>query len=231
MTEVADNDRAYPQPVPCVGPSEAARLLPLIGSSLRSLCGGYVDYAYTALDRTKDETRIIKLLYRTSFDAPIQCTIETAGISWGLMFKALSYTRGPPSCNKILVDGKRFVVWDNLYNFLFLQSLDPNCHDTGYWIDQLCIDQDNTEERNWQAANMSDIYSCSCDGVTIWLGAGTAESDWAMERIQEQPSFPHTNIELLHDLTTTKDLKAVEHPLYGLTIISRAEYWQRLWII
>jgi hypothetical protein len=61
--------------------------------------------------------------------------------------------------------------------------------------------------------------------------AGTAESDWTMERTQEQPSFPHTIIELLHDLTTTKDLEAVEHPLYVLAIISRAEYWQRLWIL
>jgi hypothetical protein len=77
---------------------------------------------------------------------------------------------------------------------------------------------------------MSDIYSCSCDEVTIWLGAGTAESDMAMERMKEQPPFPRIIIELLHDLTITKDLEAIEHPLYTLTI-SLVEYWQRSWII
>ena len=37
------------------------------------------------------------------------------------------------------------------------------------WIDFLCIDQSNTDERSQQVARMHTIYT-SCTGVIVWLG-------------------------------------------------------------
>ncbi|PVI05405.1 HET-domain-containing protein, partial [Periconia macrospinosa] len=46
---------------------------------------------------------------------------------------------------------------------------------TGYlWIDQICIDQDNTTERSQQVGIMGKIYS-KAQRVLIWLGNGFAD--------------------------------------------------------
>lgn len=44
------------------------------------------------------------------------------------------------------------------------------------WIDAICIDQENLEERNQQVSIMVDIYS-RAHIVSIWLGPGTPESN------------------------------------------------------
>ncbi|KAF1831728.1 hypothetical protein BDW02DRAFT_474539, partial [Decorospora gaudefroyi] len=74
-------------------------------------------------------------------------------------YKALSYMWGPEASNDIILNDKCHVVRDNLYEFLFLESLNRECEGTRYWIDQLCIDQRNVQERNHQVAQMVDIYS------------------------------------------------------------------------
>jgi hypothetical protein len=37
------------------------------------------------------------------------------------------------------------------------------------WIDQLCIDQENNDEKGPQIQLMGDIYRTACE-VVIWLG-------------------------------------------------------------
>ncbi|KAF2633929.1 HET-domain-containing protein [Macroventuria anomochaeta] len=40
---------------------------------------------------------------------------------------------------------------------------------TWFWIDALCIDQDNVDERNHQVQQMGEIFSCA-QQVFAWLG-------------------------------------------------------------
>lgn len=47
------------------------------------------------------------------------------------------------------------------------------------WIDAICIDQSNLEEREKQVARMSSIYK-NASRVVVWLGTGSEESDLAM---------------------------------------------------
>lgn len=50
------------------------------------------------------------------------------------------------------------------------------------WIDAVCIDQSNLEERGEQVAEMSTIYqNASC--VIVWLGNGSEDSDLAMRKL------------------------------------------------
>lgn len=147
------------------GPSEAAKLVPPVGSSLRWLCSQHEDYKYSPLDYAKNEICLIKLAHRKSPDSPIRCTIKTAMLDH--QYKALSYVWGTPAVNYILVDEKRFMIRDNLYAFLFTESLNPTCEETWYWIDQLCIDQVNAAERNHQVARMSTTFASAEGGVLI----------------------------------------------------------------
>ncbi|KAF1954235.1 hypothetical protein CC80DRAFT_390480, partial [Byssothecium circinans] len=86
-------------------------------------------------------------------------------------YVALSYTWGCPiedpyfrvSSNE--VDG----IGRNLYEAL--KRLTENNHEPVrlIWIDQLCINQDDLEERASQVSLMDVIYNC-CQKVIVWLG-------------------------------------------------------------
>jgi hypothetical protein len=148
-----------PPPDSLTAHSEAARLLPPIGSHARSFCDEYERLEHQPLDFTKKPIRLIRLRHRTCTYSPLSCTMITD--TTRDRFTAVSYVWGPKSSNHILVVGKRFVVRDNIYDFLFLESRHQQCETTLYWIDQLCVDQQNLCERNHQVSLMSDI-------VTVW---------------------------------------------------------------
>src|SRR5205085_4347622 len=59
-------------------------------------------------------------------------------------------------------------------------------HDTlGYfWVDALCIDQNNTVEKNSQVAKMKDIYERSTK-IVVWLGYEDDDSNLAMDTIEQ----------------------------------------------
>ncbi|KAK6069176.1 hypothetical protein SCUP234_10824 [Seiridium cupressi] len=48
------------------------------------------------------------------------------------------------------------------------------------WIDAICINQDDTEERNKQVHRMGEIYSLA-HRVVAWLGPSTPDSQYALE--------------------------------------------------
>ena len=50
------------------------------------------------------------------------------------------------------------------------------------WVDAICIDQSNMEERNDQVKRMVQIYSMAQE-VLIWLGSATKESDTAFDHL------------------------------------------------
>jgi hypothetical protein len=103
-----------------------------------------------------------------------------------------------------------------------------------YWIDQLCIDQSNIDERNQQVSMMASVYSSAYSGLVIWLGVGSVASDWAMDIIQQPPPRPEHVLDIapFRAVRSVDDLKANEiYPLYALAVIAQSGYWRRLWII
>ena len=130
-------------------------------------------YRYQALDATRQQIRLIKLVKNISSKRPPRCKIYTFDLASAPKYIALSYTWGPPNPSyRILVDNKTFEVRENLYNFLCsFQTNSAIRTDTAYlYIDQICIDQENLQERNSQVRLMSDIYTQSSH-VVVWLGS------------------------------------------------------------
>lgn len=162
---------------------------------------------------------------------------------------ALSYTWGPPNAGKsISIDGKPFEVRNNLWDFLneactrgtftrnttftgedwrnvFPGTYIPEEEQVYLWIDAICIDQSQVEERNHQVAMMGEIYSRAQE-VLVWLGRST-------------PLIA----ELLHDMHSLKidgkrklDWKAIDDHEWGckqtgLEELCEIEYWERLWVV
>ena len=68
---------------------------------------------------------------------------------------------------KILVNGKSFLVRRNLYEFL--EAAGTSFPRLAIWIDAICIDQFNHAEKNQQVRQMGKIYTAA-ENVVVWLG-------------------------------------------------------------
>lgn len=80
----------------------------------------------------------------------------------------LSYVWGPESPDyQITVNGKKFVVRQNLYNFLRKAK---KCKlSMPLWIDAICINQNDIAEKNTQVRRMGSTYAKACK-VLVELG-------------------------------------------------------------
>ncbi|KAH8656082.1 heterokaryon incompatibility protein-domain-containing protein [Tricladium varicosporioides] len=119
---------------------------------------------------------------------PIYGRIFSAPIASLPTFKALSYSWGTsPERVRIEISGR-----DGEYGGLFitpsleiaLQHLRHPSESTRVWIDQICINQDDNQEKGEQVSLMCEIYS-NAEEVLVWLGPAANESDALMDLWQE----------------------------------------------
>lgn len=122
---------------------------------------------YSQLDPQKSEIRLVTLLPGRSCDA-IRCTLSTASLDSEPNFTALSYVWGDPSVTKpITVDGEPFDVTLNLEEGL--RAIREPRRPRVLWIDAICINQKDVNEKNVQVPQMGRLYS-SAPEVFAWLG-------------------------------------------------------------
>ena len=125
-------------------------------------------YTYTPLDATKREIRLVRLHGGRGTD-PIRCSMTTH--AWGRVpkYAALSYCWGDDTrTTEIVVDGKLFAVTKNLRDALH-QIRGDTYGDSNMWIDAVCINQSDNDEKSSQIPLMGQIYQRAHD-VVAWLG-------------------------------------------------------------
>jgi hypothetical protein len=113
-----------------------------------------------------------------SGDDVVAGTLRSIDLDEAPSFSTLSYTWGDPSIKKtIYCDGLPLETTINCWSALrHLQRLFGN---VTIWVDAICIDQRNNDEKAFQIPLMSRIYSLA--KVTyVWLGEGTVHTDKAM---------------------------------------------------
>jgi hypothetical protein len=128
-----------------------------------SLQGGY---KFPHLDTTKKQIRLLRLQSKARHANLLQYELRTFDLETAPNYQALSYTWGPESPTyPIRVNNRKHHVRANLYAFLKGVAIKDYM-----WIDQICIDQSNSEEKSFVVKMMSQIYR-DCDSMTIWLGS------------------------------------------------------------
>jgi hypothetical protein len=104
------------------------------------------------------------------------------------------------------------------------------------WIDSICIDQSNTEEKNVQVGMMKDIYE-SAQTIISWLGHLDDDVKLGMELILGFDYFRRhqsatISPKFLSESMPVEEWKLQRDKALHATheIISRG-YWRRIWII
>ncbi|CAN9277835.1 unnamed protein product [Alternaria alternata] len=111
--------------------------------------------------------RLLRIKSGTGDDG-IQITLETFDLDSKTQFTALSYVWGDEkSPCKITCDGHKKPVRRNLWGVL--SQLRKQRFDSLLWVDAICINQNDKEEKSFQVAMMRDIYKRAAK-VIFWLG-------------------------------------------------------------
>jgi hypothetical protein len=99
-----------------------------------------------------------------------------------------SYTWGDATDERpILLNGKRFWVGKNLLSFLRQAARDLRdeyIDRRGYWIDAICINQRDKDEKGWQIGMMGRIYK-QASSLDIWFGPADDNTHYAFELLNQ----------------------------------------------
>jgi hypothetical protein len=113
---------------------------------------------------TEDDSIRLLLIDPNSRGSPISCRSQEVRLSSKPDYFALSYTWGAPvSTHTIQVNGHSVPVRQNLYTAL--QYLRDENEPQVFWIDALCINQEDVPERNQQVQIMGQIYKGAAETV------------------------------------------------------------------
>ncbi|KAH8651303.1 heterokaryon incompatibility protein-domain-containing protein [Xylariales sp. PMI_506] len=126
--------------------------------------------------------RLVEILPSSApSESLVEIHLDTYAIDSLPQYHALSYTWGPPTPEldeysdedkvSILVNGEDFKVFPNLCDAL--RRVREMKQVRYYWIDAICINQEDKPERSAQVAIMDRIYS-RAERVDIWLGELTS---------------------------------------------------------
>ncbi|KAL5592487.1 hypothetical protein FOBRF1_013513 [Fusarium oxysporum] len=110
---------------------------------------------------------------------PIYCEMLTTPISGPMNFQALSYTWGTAArTHSLKLPETEFRITESLDEAI--RHLRREDEAITLWIDQICINQENLQEKSLQIRLMSQIYS-KAQKVLVWLGPAERGSDTAMD--------------------------------------------------
>lgn len=148
-------------------------------------------YEYRPLREGPNNIRLIQILPGTG-DAGIVCQVFQYTLrndkAFGL-YEALSYVWGDSNMpHSILirnaedVEYRSFRITHNLYTAL-RRLRDPDLPRT-FWIDAICINQDDLQERAMQVTIMARIYAYATS-VSVWLGEADNDSSATFDLLQD----------------------------------------------
>jgi hypothetical protein len=143
-------------------------------------------YQYAPLSDRRNNIRLLRLLPAEAEEAEIRAELleYSLAVSRGSRhsYEALSYVWGdvhPPQ--SIFISDDHLVVTPNLHAAL-IQLRDASFPRV-IWIDAVCINQADTDEKEDQIQSMAKIYGLA-KRVIVWLGQAANGSNEALEAIR-----------------------------------------------
>ncbi|RDW66580.1 hypothetical protein BP6252_10215 [Coleophoma cylindrospora] len=214
------------------------------------------EYTYRPID--PDDVRLLALI-QGIHDEAIYCSLKVLPLSRlegsQLGYQALSYAWGDEPASKqiflqdieIAKDGlsesqtekpdiqtdqirpQRFLVRCNLY--AALKRLRSESEDLWFWIDALCINQNDDAEKSNQLPKMLDIF-CNAWNVCIWLGE--TEPVHTLRGAHDPLDFISTivNLKLLDSIVESDDPNEdTAASFVAFANLLRRPWFRRRWVI
>ncbi|KAF6805944.1 hypothetical protein CSOJ01_09167 [Colletotrichum sojae] len=123
------------------------------------------------LEASRKEIRLLTV-EPAKWKQDVRARLHVAGLEDGTQYSALSYVWGQPDPvneQRVWVNGHAVSVTPNLFLALRRLRAYAGGEELVIWVDALCIDQSNSEERSQQVGMMGDIYRGCAEGL-VWLG-------------------------------------------------------------
>lgn len=218
----------------------SATLVPIEHSSGQRKWHGF----YRPLDQSKLEIRVIKI-HSGRRDDNLVCAIQTVALvdSHRIPYEALSYCWGGSTRTKSVQildaeseppDAQQYVleVTSNLHDALC--HVRSNSQTRVFWIDAICINQNDVPERSWQVAIMCQVYSFAT-GVIVWLGPsnpGVKDSIEDAKNVAKR--YRHATLTDLPQATTAElhRLMFDEHGTYHIqSPLFQFSWFRRTWVL
>ena len=206
---------------------------------------------YTPLENSASDLRLIRIEPGTEHE-DLKCGLYTfKDYPWYIPpYRALSYVWGDVGRKvSIYLNGNNVMITENLeraLRSLRYNTLEETKRELPIWIDALCIDQSNPEERDEQVRRMREIYQ-GAEKVVIWLGNYYELSD---DRVNASMARFGTNFHeegsrslVVDAFTLAKALAGIEISPQSSSRIHMMQHWiqlsrlfhrpwfERLWII
>lgn len=230
-------------------------------------------YIYEPLDHGKAQTRVVHLIPAIDSSEPIRISLHKVTIprsclqtplesDFGALnlaseesdveephFVALSYVWGSPDNPKeVIVESapegaNKISITRNLDEAL--RAMRPESGVAPVWIDAICIDQGNLEERSYQVAFMDTIYTVAAR-TFVWLGPEEDDSNDALQilvyvgrrveytsdgNIERHPDAPPREPDdPILESQNYKDIGFSENDLRTVITFFERPWFTRLWV-
>lgn len=193
-----------------------------------------------------DASTYIRLLEVVSADPAgdvpaVHCKLTSWPKTSAPSYAAISYTWGDPGLvETILINGKRMEVRRNCEDVLRQQCWTKGGH---FWIDAICINQADNDEKSFQVARMGEVYRDARQTLAC-VGGHADDSEFLFETLHEhrrrymdRRRHKEHGGSLSDIIDLTVYLSRVSIPKYtlvrpanALSSFLKRPYFQRVWI-
>lgn len=205
-------------------------------------------FQHDRLDNPTQQVRLLRFLYPEIEDSPLHLELTTWSLSGFPQYKAISYTWGPIEMRTVHVNGHPFEVRTNCY--YTLSQVRARHPESFIWVDSICINQLDVEEKSYQVAMMKDIY-VHASLVLVCVGPHENGSELVAQMAADLEDIVLEAAEDEDEDIDTLDTNVIG-PLYRKHWMQRVEqltpgealtlrralidflerpYWRRVWIV
>lgn len=186
---------------------------------------------YSPLNESLDEIRLLTVYQADDESEPANCKLEHVSLNNSHSYSALSYCWGVPMVTRtIYVNGHEVQATENLEEAL--RELRRH-GDVRLWVDALCINQRDIDERSRQVLRMVNIYANAIETVA-WLGKAADNSDLALDLMHILSNYDagqDTWENAMKRQDQLEEVAAYADHWTALEIFLSRPYWNRVWII
>ncbi|KAG4436964.1 hypothetical protein IFR05_007534 [Cadophora sp. M221] len=125
------------------------------------------EYIPLSTDPSGFEFRLLVVHGASYATEPLVCDLETEVLETAAPYDCISYVWGEGAPSKLIsLNGFEVLIGENLWNALKKLRGEKTRR---LWVDAICVNQKNTEERTSQVSKMRDLYAGAAE-VAVWLG-------------------------------------------------------------